>query len=108
VHLDWHEGSGFIFQCYENEESLSNFLVASREFSTPSVEIELGGQALELWPRELFVSDEHAAQAMNYFLDHGEHDPSLEWIKPDEFPRETLWEGREQRLVWEHANPRKR
>jgi hypothetical protein len=108
VHLDWHEGRGFIFQCYEHEEFRSSFLVASREFSTPSVEIELGGQALELWPRELFVSDEHAAQAMNYFLDHGEHDPALEWIKLDGFPRETLWEGREQRLVWERANPRKR
>src|SRR5438128_167317 len=58
VHLDWHESNGFVLQCYENEESWSDFLVMSRQFSTPSVEIELGGQALERWPRELFVSAE--------------------------------------------------
>jgi hypothetical protein len=108
VHLDWHEGRGFIFQCYEHGESQSHFLVAGREFSTPSVEIELGGQALELWPRELFVSNEHAARALTYFLDHGEHDPALAWIQLDGFPRETVWDGREQQLVWERAHPRKR
>lgn len=105
VHLDWHEGSGFVLQCYEHEESWSDFLVTSRQFSTPSVEVELGGQALERWPRELFVSAEHATQALNHFLDHGKQDPTLEWVRIDGFPRETLWEGREQRLAWERANP---
>ena len=46
VHVDWHEGHGFVFQCYEDEESWSDFLVMSRHFSTPSIEVELGGQAL--------------------------------------------------------------
>src|SRR5258705_13933997 len=68
VHLDWHEGHGFVFQCYEDEESSSDFLVTSRHFSTPSVEVELGGQALERWPRELFVSAVQATQALNHFL----------------------------------------
>jgi hypothetical protein len=108
VHLDWHEGHGFVFQCYEHEDSSSDFLVTSPERSTPSVEMELGGQALERWPRELFVFAERAAQALNYFLDYGAHDPALEWIRIDDFPRETLWEGREQRIAWERANPRKR
>jgi len=108
VHLDWHEAHGFVFQCYEDEESWSDFLVTARDFSPPSVEMELGGQALERWPPELFVSAEQATQALSHFLEHGKEDPALEWIRIDGFPRETLWEGREQRLAWERAHPRKR
>jgi hypothetical protein len=65
------------------------------------------GQALERWPRELFVSAEHATHALNHFLEHGKQDPALEWIRIDSFPREALWEGREHRLAWERANPLK-
>ena len=107
VHLDWHEGHGFVFQCYENEESWSDFLVTSRHVSTPSVEVELGGQALERWPRELFVSAAQATQALNHFLESGKQDPALEWVRIDGFPRETLWEWRAQREASERANPRK-
>jgi hypothetical protein len=82
--------------------------VTSGQFSTPSVQVELGGQALERWPRELFVSAEYASHALNHFLDHGKQESALEWVRIDRFPRETLWEGREQRLAWERANPRKR
>lgn len=70
VHVDWHKDNGFVFQCYENEESWSDFLVTSREFSTPTV-------------------------------------PALEWVRIDGFPRVTLWEGREQREVWERDHLRK-
>ena len=108
IHLDWYEGHGLVFQCWEDEESWSDFLVTSRQFSTPSVEVELGGQALERWPRELFVSAERATHALIHFLDHGKQDPALEWVRIDAFPREAPWEGREQRLAWERANPRKR
>jgi hypothetical protein len=69
VHMDWHEGHGFVFQCYEQEESWSDFLVTSQGFSPPSIEVELGGQVLERCPRELFVSAEQATQVLNYFLD---------------------------------------
>ena len=105
VHLDWHDGHGFVFQCYEHEESWSDFLVTARDFSLPSVEVELGGQALERWPRELFASSELAVQALNHFLEFGRQDPTLEWVRIDRFPRETLWEGRAQREAWERANP---
>ena len=71
AHFDWHEGHGFVFQCYEDGESWSDFLVTSRQFSALSVEVELGGQALERWPPELFVSGDHATQALNYFLERG-------------------------------------
>jgi len=76
VHLDWHAGHGFVFQCYEHGESPSDFLVTSRHFSPPSVEMELGGQALERWPRELFVSAEYTTQALEHFLEHGKQDPT--------------------------------
>jgi len=107
IHLDWHEGHGFVLQCFEDEESWSYFLVTGLQFSTPLTEVELGGQALERWPRELFVSAELATQALNHFLDFGKQDPALEWIRIDAFPRETLWESPEGREAWERANPRK-
>lgn len=107
VHLDWHTGNGFVFLCYEDGESWSDFLATSRDFSTPSVEMELGGQALERWPRELFVPWELATQALNHFLEFGKQEPALEWIRLDGFPRETLWEGRAQRDTWQRAHPRK-
>jgi len=107
VHMDWHEGHGFVFQCYEDGESWSDFLVTTRNFSSPSIEVELGGQALERWPRELFVSADRATQALNHVLEFGRQDPALEWVRIDGFPRETLWEGRPQREAWERANPRK-
>ena len=108
VHLDWHEVNGFVFQCYEDGESWSDFLATSRDFSTPSVEMELGGQALERWPLELFVSSGLATQALNHFLEFGKQHPALAWIRLDGFPRETLWEGRAQQEAWERAHPRKR
>jgi hypothetical protein len=104
LHVDWHEGHGFVLQCYEDEESWSSFLVTSQRFSHPSIEVELGGQAMERWPRELFVSAERATQALSYFLEFGKQDPTLEWIRIDAFPREIVWEGREGREAWERAN----
>ena len=104
VHVDWHEGHGFVLQCYEDEESWSDFLVTSQHFSPPSIEVELGGQALERWPGELFVSAERATQALNHFLESGKQEPTLAWIRIDRFPRETVWDGREGREAWERAN----
>ena len=104
VHVDWHEGHGFVFQCYEDEGSWSDFLVTSQHFSPPSIGVELGGQVLERWPRELFVSAERATEALNHFLEFGKQDPTLAWIRIDSFPRETVWDGRDGREAWERAN----
>ena len=104
VHVDWHEGHGFVLQCYEDEESWSDFLVTGQDFSAPSIEVELGGQALERWPRELFVSAERATQALSQFLEFGKQDRALEWVRIDAFPRKIVWEGREGREPWERAN----
>lgn len=86
---------------------MERFLVTSQGFSAPSIEVELGRQALERWPRELFVSAERATQALNHFLQFGTQDPALEWIRLDAFPREIVWDDRAGRDAWERANPRK-
>ena len=97
LHVEWHEGHGFVIQCYENEQAWSDFLLTAIHCGPPAVEINLGGQALERWPSELFVPEELAHQAVDCFLTSGKQDPALHWIRIDGFARETVWEGREGR-----------
>lgn len=104
VHISWHDTEGFNVHCFENEQSLGQFLVNGRDFSAPGIEINLGGQALERWPRELFVSGVLASEALEYFLEYAELKPSLSWTGTGDFPRETIWEGREEREAWERTN----
>jgi len=75
LHIEWHAGNGFVIQCYEDENSWSNFLLVRPGCGRPAVEINLGGQALERWPRELFVSAELAQRAVEYFVNSGKQDP---------------------------------
>ena len=103
VHIAWHDSAGFSIHCFENERSLGQFLMHTGDFSPPSVEINLGGQALERWPRELFVSEALAGEALEYFLGHAKCNPSLSWTGTADFPRETIWEGREERETWQHT-----
>ena len=55
--------------------------------SISPVDVELGGQALERWPRELFVPPELAVQALNHFLEFSKQVPALLWVRIDGFPR---------------------
>jgi len=104
VHISWHDSEGFNVHCFENEHSLGEFLANRPQFSPPSVEINLGGQALERWPRELFVSEALATEALEYFLEYAKPKPSLSWTGTGDFPRQTIWEGCEERKAWERAN----
>lgn len=101
VIVSFHHGHGFVLQCYEDETSWGAFLVVGEAFSVPSVEIELGGQALERWPSELFVPEHLVKAALDYFLDTGRQNRSLRWVRIDRFPRDIVWEGREGREAWE-------
>ena len=103
LHVEWHEGHGFVVQCYEDEHAWSDFLLTGPRCGPPMIEINLGGQALEQWPCELFVPEELARQALDCFLTAGKQDPALHWVRIDAFPRETIWEGREGRKAWEHS-----
>jgi hypothetical protein len=109
AHIGWHQAAGFTFHCFDNDRSCGQFLVTRVDFSTPCIEINLGGHALERWPRELFVSEDLAKEGLEYFLDCGELKSSLCWVGTGEFPRETIWEGRGERETWERNNrgPRK-
>ena len=104
LHIEWHQGHGFVLQCYEDEQAWSDFLLTDAGCGPPAIEINLGGQTLERWPSELFVPAELAHQAVDWFLTTGKQDPALPWIRIDAFPCETVWEGREGREAWERAN----
>ena len=107
LHVGWHEGKGFVIQCYEDQHSWSDFLIGGLRCGPPTVEINLGGLPLERWPSELFVPEELARQALDYFLAPGKQDSALHWFRIDA-PRETICEGREGREAWERANPSSR
>ena len=91
VHISCHQTAGFNIHGFENEKSLGQFLVTRLKFSPPSIEINLGGQALERWPRELFVSETLATEALEHFLERGELKPSLSWTDTGKFRRESIW-----------------
>lgn len=103
IHLAWREAEEFIVHCFEDSDSCGDFLVTDLAFSVPAGEITLGGQALERWPSELFVSKQLAEQALEFFLSFGKRNPAQCWTRGDGFPRETVWEGRQQREAWERA-----
>jgi hypothetical protein len=104
AHVSWHQAAGFNVHCFEDDLSSGQFLVSGLDFSAPSVEINLGGQALERWPRELFVAEDLASEALEHLLDRGELKALLCWVGTGQFPRETIWEGREEREAWERKN----
>ena len=104
LHIEWHGGNGFVIQCYDDENSWSDFLLSGPSCGPPAVEINLGGQALERWPQELFVPEKLAHRAVEYFFNSGRQDPALHWIRIDAFPRETIWEGHKDREAWEHTD----
>lgn len=101
MHIDWHRHAGFVVMVFENPESDGFYPITSTKTGKPKVQIELGGQALEKWPRELFVSRETAAAVFETFIRTGRQDPSVAWVANDAFAREVLWETEAQRLAWE-------
>ena len=103
MHVSLHQPHGFVVQCWENEASWSDFLLAAQTLGRPSVEIQHGGQALELWPRQLFVAADVTRSALKHFLHAGTQDPALNWVRIDRFPREILWEDAAGRKAWEES-----
>lgn len=101
AYVSWHDGCGFVVQCFENEASGGYFLAESEPLSAPEIEMVLGGQAQERWPRELFVDTTVAVEAVDFFLQSGKQKTTLHWVRGDAFPREIVWEGRRGREAWE-------
>ena len=90
INLSWHAGFGFVVQCYEAPGSNSDFLISGKVLSAPRVYVNLGGQAQELWPRQLFVPPPIALEAIRYFLETGRENPLLYWTPINRFPRRTV------------------
>ena len=103
MHISRCEDYGFVLHCFEDGKSWGNYLVTNLAFSSPVVEINLGGQALERWPRELFVSEQLAEEALSFFLAFGKCNPAQRWTTGNGFPRETICEGRQQRERWKDS-----
>ncbi len=102
--LSWHAPHGFVLQCFESQESLSDFLVVDEPMSPPAIDIVLGGQTQEQWPRQLFVPIGLAQEALEFFLESGRQSSNLRWVRIDRFPRRTIWEGRREQKAWERKN----
>jgi hypothetical protein len=100
MHIDWHRGVGFVVMAFESEESIGFYPIVGAECGRPEVPIELGGQALERWPRELFVPWAVAAQALQTFLQTGRQDGSFIWVANNGFEREIIWENNAERIAW--------
>jgi hypothetical protein len=92
LHLAWQTEAGFIVHCFEDAESYGDFLVEGGELGAPEVEVALGGQAVERWPRQLFVSELLARDAVEFFLHAGKRTPLHHWVRADDFPRHIVWE----------------
>ena len=89
----WHPGYGFSVQCLDSDRSVGHFLAACPMPGEPSVEVVLGGQAMERWPRELMVPEALAAEALTFLSESGARKPGLFWIAADQFSRSLFWEG---------------
>src|SRR5438046_2184656 len=71
MHIEWHRAFGFVAMVFEDEDSIGFYPIVGTVCGLPEVPTELGGQALEKWPRELFVSRDIASRALRTFLQAG-------------------------------------
>ena len=90
VWLSWRPATGYVVHHLGENEHLSFFLTVGETMSSPKVFVDLGGQAQELWPAELFVPFDTARRALEYFLASGKRSPDQCWVKIDRFPRRTI------------------
>ena len=81
---------GFVVQSFETPESNSDFLASQPSLSTPSVDIALGGQTQELWPKELFVPLDLACRALEHFVITGDQHRDIIWVYSSNFLRRTV------------------
>jgi hypothetical protein len=103
--VSWHEGHGFVVQCFEDETSWGFFLAREEPLSTSEVDIVFDDQAQERWPSQLFVDTEVGVEAVDFFLLSGRQKPSLHWVRGDGFPREPFgWADKVEKLG-RRANP---
>jgi hypothetical protein len=91
--IEFHRDIGYSILCHEDE--LSWGFLAAREPTTsaPTVPVNLGGQVVETWPPELFLTKVAAAEVLQYFFAEGRQNPAYAWLRLDGFQRELVYEG---------------
>lgn len=93
MNAEFHGRAGFSLLLFPDERS-NGILAATRaELSEPSVYVCLGGQVIEKWPPELFLSRDMARTVIEHFLSAATPDPSCPWIRLERFPRKTVHSG---------------
>jgi hypothetical protein len=91
--IEFHPRAGYSILCHEDERSLG-FLAATQATTTaPTVPVNLGGQVIERWPSELFLSEAAATAILQHFFESGRQHPAFAWIRLDKLEREHLHEG---------------
>jgi hypothetical protein len=93
LHLTNYVGHGIVVHGDTGEVHGNCILVSTATLSSsPTVRVNLSGQSLELWPRELFVTEDLARAATEHFIKFGEPNPGLSWVGLSGFERQYLSE----------------
>lgn len=91
--LAFHGAAGFSLHVFPNEESPSFLAATKARLSVPTVLVCLGGQVIEKWPPELFLSRETALALLEQFMAERTQSTSCKWVRLDRFPRVTVHAG---------------
>ena len=111
LNIEFHGSAGFSFLCFVNASSVGRLAASASRLSPPSVLVCLGGQVIERWPKELFLTAPLAKRVMTEFLGTGQPSREVRWIRLDRFKRETVHPGGRgliplwQRLMRERSFP---
>ena len=93
LEIEFHPNVGFSILCFEDESSVGYLAAVAPSTSAPEVPVNLGGQVVEKWPRELFLEREDAVAVIEHFFACGQQHPKLAWVRLDAFQREELHHG---------------
>lgn len=93
MQIEFHGNVGFSMLCFMRSSSVGYLAASTTGLSEPSVFVCLGGQVIEKWPRELFLSLSRARVVISHFLKTGKQLPTVHWVRLDRFPRETVHAG---------------
>lgn len=95
MNIEFHGHIGFSLLLFPSELSNGVLAATSSKLSKPSVLVCLGGQVIEKWPLELFLSRQVTREVVAQFLSTQVAYEGVEWIPLAEFERETVHEGGE-------------
>src|SRR5947207_202943 len=93
LNIEFHDRAGFSILCFSNYSSIGRLATSTSRLSPPSVLVCLGGQVIEKWPKELFLTAALAKRIVAEFLRSGKPSRDVRWVRLDRFERETVHAG---------------